>query len=286
MALEHGSHVYIEKPFAVNAAEAEEIVYIANREGRLACVGHNLAFDGAFLRMQTLQKQGKLGKVVHVDAVMSYDLAGPFGSVVMGDPTSWVHRLPGGLPQNNISHPLSLILEFLKDEKPSIYARGFRWRTEKYGDGRDRTFDELRVMISGKQITSYLLFSCRSFPVQLYVIAHGTNCQAIANIDARTLRVVESFSMPGPFRKVEWACHEARQAGRECFRHVRDLICARLHYHQGMNELFRKFYLAVKGKTEMPIPMSEALRATVIMDEIFHQCNENDTEDGRLGLPI
>jgi len=277
--LKHGVHTYIEKPFTLNVAEAEELIDNANQVGKLVCVGHNYAFDSAFIRMKKLYEQGKLGNVVHMDAVMNYNLSGPFGSVFMGDPTHWIHKLPGGIPQNNISHPLSLILEFLKDEKPSVYARGFRWRRDRYGDIRDKFFDELRIIITGRKNTAYLLFSCHSRPVQLYTILHGTKCQAIFSLDARTMRIVEGASLPGPFAKVQWAYRDAKQAKQEYHRHIGNLVRARLHYFEGMNELFQRFYLAIEGKGEMPIPMSEALRTTEIIDEIIRQCNENGAKE-------
>lgn len=276
--LKYGAHAYIEKPFTVNLTEAEELIDNAVRAGKLVCVGHNNAFDSAFLRMNKLYEQGRLGDIVHVDAVMTYNLDGPFGSIFLNDATHWLHQLPGGLAQNNISHPLSLILAFLKDENPAVYARGFRWRKDRCGDIRDRFFDELRVIITGREVTAHMLFSCHSRPVQLYVVVHGTKCQAIANIDARTMRIVEGSSLPGPFAKVQWAQRDAKQAKKEYRRHIGNLLKARLHYLEGMNELFRRFYWAIEGKGEMPIPMSEAVRTTAIMDEIIQQCHENDPE--------
>jgi predicted dehydrogenase len=276
--LRHGSHAYIEKPFAVNCAEAEELIRVADQAGKLVCTGHNLTFDDVFLRLRNLHKEGVLGKIVHVDAFMGYDLAGGFGSVFMQDPTHWLHRLPGGVAHNNLSHPLSLVLEFLRDDHPEIQARGYRQRQARFGDVRDKFFDELRVFISGTEVTANILFSCHCLPTQLYVIVHGTRHQAIANFDSRTLRIVKGAASFGPFRKMEWAMRDTLEAGRELLRLVRDFSRAKLHFFQGMNELFRRFYLAVEGKAEMPIPMSEAVRTTAIMDEIFRQCIVNDRE--------
>ena len=42
-----------------------------------------------------------------------------------------------------------------------------------------------------------------------------------------------------------------------------------MYFFEGMKTLIEKFYLAIKGIEEMPIPMSEAIRATAIIDEIF-----------------
>src|SRR5262245_29356048 len=38
--LEHNAHAYIVKPFAVNVAEADELIDIAVRRGKLICAGH------------------------------------------------------------------------------------------------------------------------------------------------------------------------------------------------------------------------------------------------------
>ncbi|HXX74399.1 MAG TPA: Gfo/Idh/MocA family oxidoreductase [Nitrospiraceae bacterium] len=274
--VELGSHAYIEKPFTLNRAEAEELIDVATRVGKLVCVGHNYVYDNSFVRLKALHQAGKLGEIRHVDAVMGYNLAGNFGSVFMGDPTHWLHKLPGGLAQNNISHPLSLMLEFLRDQNPYIHACGFRLREQTYGDVRDLLFDELRVFIRGERTTGNLVFSCSARPVQLYIVVYGTRGQATVSLDSRTLKVVEGSSLPQPFQKVHWAQNEAREVLREYLSNLGKLVNARLHFFEGMKELFYRFYRAIEGKGEMPIAMSEALRTTAIMDDIFQQCNAND----------
>ncbi len=44
-ALERGCHVFIEKPMAINEAEARDMIEAANRNNRLLCVSHNLLFS-------------------------------------------------------------------------------------------------------------------------------------------------------------------------------------------------------------------------------------------------
>jgi predicted dehydrogenase len=272
--IEHGAHAYIEKPFTVNGAEAEELVQLATRFGKLLCVGHGSAFDPAFLRLQAAFNEGKLGDAVHIDTVMGYNLNGPFGVLFMADPSHWVHQLPGGNAQNNISHPLSLILPFLPDQRPRVVARGLRWRKQRYSDVRDRLFDELRVLLIGQRTTASLVFTSRARPVQLYIVFQGTQAQASVSIDGRTFAITRGASMPGPFARVQWVYRKAAEANRELLRHATDLCRARLHYFQGMHELIRRFYLAIEGRAAMPIPMSEAVRTARIMDDIFRSIQE------------
>ena len=84
--------------------------------------------------------------------------------------------------------------------------------------------------------------------------------------------------MPGPFAKVQWAAQDAREARRELFRNIKNLLKARLHYFAGMESLLRQFYGAIEGKQNMPVAMSEALRVTAVIDAIIHECKANDGE--------
>ena len=193
----------------------------------------------------------------------------------MADPVHWVHRLPGGLAQNNLSHPLSLLLPFLGDPRPVVVARGFRWRKERFGDRRDRFFDELRASLTGDEVTASLVFSCRARPVQQHLTVHGTRAQAVVSLDARTVRFVRGASLPGPFARAQWACRDFGEARREAWRQVVHLARARLHFFEGMQELFRRFYAAVEGRAAMPIPMEEAVRAARVMDDVVAACGED-----------
>jgi predicted dehydrogenase len=271
-ALDRGAHVYVEKPFTVDLREAAALADAARRAGRLACAGHNLAFDPVVLRLRRLVEDGALGDVVHVDAAMSYNLAGPFGALAMSDPDHWVHRLPGGIAQNNLSHPMSIVLPLLGEGVPAVHATGARLRPERFGDARDEFHDELRMLLSGESATASIQFSCHARPVQLAVTVRGTRGEAAMSLESRTLRIGRGSSMPGPFQKVDWARNDALEAGRELLRRAADLARARLHYFEGMRELFARFYAAAAGRAPPPVPIEEARRTTAVLDEVFRQC--------------
>lgn len=271
-ALAASAHVYVEKPLTVDAREAAALADAAARHGRLVCAGHNLTFDPVIRRLHALLAEGALGEVVHADALMGYDLGGPFGALIMADPGHWLHRLPGGLAQNNLSHPLSLVLPLLGDGATVAHASGRRLRPERYGDARDAFHDELRVLLEGDRATASVQFSCRARPAQLALTVHGTRRSAQVSLDARTLRVVEGSRMPGPFQKVDWASRDAVRAAGEALSRAGDLARARLHYFEGMMGLFRAFYAAVAGEAAPPAPLSQAVLMAELMDGIFAAC--------------
>ena len=269
--LQHGAHAYVEKPFTTSLGEADELIAIADQGKRLLCVGHSFLYDPAYLRLMEVVRAGGLGEIVHVEVWMSHDPANPYGAEMLDDPTHWVHRLPGGITQNIIPHPIYLVLNILDVETPAVIAKGFRMRHERYGDVRDRFQDELRVMILGKECTASLMLSCRACPEQLRLVLQGTRAQAEANLYARTVHYTERPSVLTPISKVRWAYEDMHSAVGELSRQLRRFAAGQLDYFDGLRELVRRFYLAVEGRGGMPVCVEDVRRVTAIIDDIFRQ---------------
>lgn len=62
-ALDAGLHVVVDKPFALDAASAREVVEHARRAGRVLSVYQNRRWDGDFLSLRDLVVSGELGTV-------------------------------------------------------------------------------------------------------------------------------------------------------------------------------------------------------------------------------
>jgi predicted dehydrogenase len=67
-ALEAGKHVVIDKPFALDAVQARELVELAERKSLLLSVFHNRRWDGDFLTLRQLIDEGVLGRIVHFES--------------------------------------------------------------------------------------------------------------------------------------------------------------------------------------------------------------------------
>jgi predicted dehydrogenase len=66
-ALESGKHVIVEKPFVPTSSEAQQLVDISKKTGKLICVYQNRRWDTDFLTVQQLIKEDKLGSVVEFE---------------------------------------------------------------------------------------------------------------------------------------------------------------------------------------------------------------------------
>jgi predicted dehydrogenase len=67
-ALENGKHVFVEKPFTSNAAQAEELINLAEQKNLQIMVDHTFLFTGAVRRIQKLLKEGTLGRLYYYDS--------------------------------------------------------------------------------------------------------------------------------------------------------------------------------------------------------------------------
>jgi predicted dehydrogenase len=69
VALENGKHIFVEKPFASNTAQAEELIELAIRKNLLIMVDHTFLFTGAVRKIQELIQSGVLGDLYYYDSV-------------------------------------------------------------------------------------------------------------------------------------------------------------------------------------------------------------------------
>jgi len=66
-ALLAGKHVVIDKPFVGDAAEGAELIALAREQKRTLTVFHNRRWDGDFLTVTKLVREGRLGEIRHAE---------------------------------------------------------------------------------------------------------------------------------------------------------------------------------------------------------------------------
>ncbi len=67
-ALENGKHVFVEKPFTSNTAQAEELINLAARKNLQIMVDHTFLFTGAVRKIKQLLQDDSLGKLYYYDS--------------------------------------------------------------------------------------------------------------------------------------------------------------------------------------------------------------------------
>lgn len=108
-ALQAGKHVFVEKPLALSAADAEALVELADRKDRRLMVGHLLLYHQAVLDLERMVKAGELGEIHYL-----YSQRVNLGTIRRDENALWSFA----------PHDLSVLLYLLDARPKSVSARG------------------------------------------------------------------------------------------------------------------------------------------------------------------
>ena len=272
--LEHGCHVYVEKPFTIDTREAEELLRLAEQKGLRITAGHDDQFRHAARRMRDLVRRGYLGgPPVHMESYYCYELGGSsYAKALLGDKQHWVRRLPGGLLHNIISHGIARIAEFLTSDMPEVIAYGFvSPRLRKMGE--EGIVDELRVIICEEErATAYFTFSSQMRPSLHQFRLYGSGNGLLLDQDNETLIKLRGHRYKSYLEQFVPPIVFAGQYLRNLAANVRSFLAADFHSKSGMKYLIESFYDCVRDPS-VPLPIShrEILLTSRIMDAIFEQ---------------
>lgn len=271
LCLEAGCHVYIEKPFTVNASDAETLIDKAREKDLKLTVGHNLQFNHVALRLKQLISDGYLGgDPVHMESYYGYDLGDErYAKAVLGDKKHWVRSLPGKLMHNLISHGISKIVEFIEDDNPKVIASGFTSPLLKSINEGD-IIDESRVIIQDcKGTTAYFTFSTQMRPVLRHFRIYGPQNAIFVDDDNQTLIKVGGKKYKSYLDQFVPPYLYAKQYIANSTFNIKKFLKRDFHNDSGMKHLIESFYGSVKNGKPLPIAYNKILLTAKIMDSIF-----------------
>jgi len=266
-ALRAGCHVFVEKPFALNEADARKITDCAAEVGRRVCVNYLYNYEPPALELERLMAERSLGDVVHLDTQYGYNLAGDYGLAVMSDPDHWVHRLPGKLFHNVLDHVLAKVMAHIGDDC-QVQVMSFRRRAASGDTVLDALHDELRFMLRSDKVTVSGTISAHGKPSAHTLKVVGTRDSVELDYTARTLVRSASWAQPASVGRLFPAFVQARQFWRNGWRNVGLFRRYEYHYFECMRVLLNRFYDAVEGKGADPIPAAHILRVCHVIDRL------------------
>jgi predicted dehydrogenase len=271
--LQTGRHVYVEKPFTLDAEQAHVLVALANENNLKLTAGHDGQFSPMTRRMRNLVRSGYLGgPPVHMESYFCYELGdNAYARALFDDKQHWIRKLPGKLLHNIISHGIAPIAEFLTTDSPTVIALGFASPLLKRM-GETEIVDELRVIITEEdRCSAYFTFSSQMRPSLHRFCIYGPKNALALDQDheiliklrgARYKSYLENFIPPVVF---------AQQHLGNMAANIKAFLARDLHERSGMKYLIESFYRSITEGTPVPIPYREILLTATIMDLIFDQ---------------
>ncbi len=118
-ALDAGMHVFVEKPLALEVAQAEELCQIAAARRSVLMVGHLLQYHPAFLKLKDIVRQGDLGRIQYV-----YSNRLNLGKIRREENILWSFA----------PHDISMILSLVGDEPEIVTAMGAAYLHKRIAD--------------------------------------------------------------------------------------------------------------------------------------------------------
>jgi predicted dehydrogenase len=272
--LEHGCHVYIEKPFTLNTADAMELIALACKKDLKITAGHDDQFRHSVRSMRELVRDGFLGgPPVHMESYYCYELAetSSYAKALLADKQHWVRRLPGGLLHNIISHGVARIAEFITSARPQVIAHGFTSPLLQRM-GENDLVDELRVIISDDAgLTAYFTFSSQMRPALHQFRIFGPKNGLVIDQDNETLIQLRGMRLKSYTEQFLAPMSLAGQYLGNSLRNLKRFMANDFHPKSGMKFLIESFYRSITTGAPLPITHREILLTSVIMDAIFLQ---------------
>lgn len=112
-------HVFVEKPLALDAAQGEELVALADQKKCILMVGHILQYHPAVLKLKQLIAEGELGKIQYI-----YSNRLNMGKIRTEENILWSFA----------PHDISVILMLLNEFPISIQANGGEYLQKNVAD--------------------------------------------------------------------------------------------------------------------------------------------------------
>ncbi|MDQ7779592.1 MAG: Gfo/Idh/MocA family oxidoreductase, partial [Planctomycetota bacterium] len=111
--------VFVEKPLALTAAHAAELVELSEKNGVVLMVGHLLLYHPAVERLKKLIDAGEVGKVLYI-----YSQRVNLGKIRRDESALW----------SLAPHDFAVIMHLLGEEPTSVIARGQHYIQERVED--------------------------------------------------------------------------------------------------------------------------------------------------------
>jgi len=273
IAIKHGCHIFMEKPMAVNSAEAGAIIKAAAARGVKVCVDHNHLYDSVMVKARRIIESGALGKVTWVDSYYGFDLGSNRSNRLMlpGGENNWTFQLPGGLFQNLLPHPLSVALDVI-GEPISSYAHARFFRILPH-----QPMDELRILLETRDAGGLVTVSLAASPKFQTLTVYGTKGSLLVDFAHKiVVPQIHLSHVPKSVSRLIMNMRWGTSLIRGTLRMVWQVLRKKWIHFDGMNIMIREFYSTIQENRPSPVDPADLLHMMRVMDKTWEQVGQQN----------
>lgn len=257
LAIKHGCHIYVEKPFALSNEDAEETLELARENNIKVCAAHQVLFQ------ESGQKYRKdlelLGNTIQVESYFSFKTVRQYTPV---------EQLIDILP-----HPVYLLLDaFEKSNNTSNGSDDDELElVSTYTDPRGEIF----ALLKQNSIVGHLNVSLRARPIESYLHLRCSNGSTHADFVLSGIQ-----KLPGPgvsaISQVFIPFSRARQLMWGTLSTIVKTILKKHKSYAGLGELVAAFHQSILNNSNPPIDYDTILNTVSICEKIVNQLKEHE----------
>jgi predicted dehydrogenase len=263
-ALDAGAHVIVEKPLATSRDAVRNVLAKSEGTGRLLVEDYNYLFNLPIQRLCELQNSGELGRVLHVEILMSLDIisGGAFADPNLPHPALVE---PGGAIMDFLPHMAYLAHAFIGPHRSvsSIWQR------------RDPSSllpkDEFRALVDGQRGTGCLVFSTHAQPDLFQVRVLAERMRATARLWTPELKIERVRAMPRPLGTAVNSLVESYETAKSAFNGLWRKVSGGPGSYEGLWELLRRFYAAVASNGDPPVSTQTIAEVNALVWDVVEQ---------------
>ncbi len=253
-----GVNVLVEKPLAMTAAQADQVVAAAAAAGCWVSVDHNRFFDPVVQRAVKAVESGALGELVGVDVFQGAEVGEAEKMLQPSD--DWRVNLPGGILHNLASHPLYLMRRFAGP------AKRFSVIATEIAAGM---LSEVRVIAEGERCLASVTMSVRAQPFANRLILRGTEGTIEVNLNNMTYLEKRTRKLPKLVGKVWPNLDEARQLVGSTVANTVAYVSGKQKFYPGIGAHLEALYASLAAGGEPPVSSQEGVDVVSWYDEIL-----------------
>jgi predicted dehydrogenase len=253
-AAEAGCHILVEKPFAMNSKESEEMIAVARRNNVKLCVSHNFLFSRSMKKVKQLRDSNELGKVTGAIALQLSNLKRRL-------PT-WYPSLPGGLFFDESPHMLYSILEFLG-------GVSVEWANTTKFENNPQPISRVEALMASKSTdaTAYLRFAFDAPRDEWVLMIMGTKRVMLVDFFRDTVLEVGQGGEHSAFEVLSHSLNYVWQFTKETANSGARVLARNLYF--GHSELIRRFIDSIENDTKVPISAESGKQVIELIEKIL-----------------
>ena len=256
-ALARGVHVFVEKPPALTLEGCRLLQSRANSGGVTVGINENTALEPQILRACRGIVAGRLGQLVHIDGLYSFGL----GASEL--PPKWMNRLPGGMLEDLLPHPLTIARRLAGGALTPEY-----WRLISSGRVAGQSHDELRLfLIKDKGPTVNLTISLTGRPKAFSFAVRGTD--GVLAIDLRNMLFSINIDSGGPIARNSRLIRASLGVLCQIVANTAGLLTGHRERYGSSLHSIRAHYAALETGQEIPAPLSRGVETVEVIRTIW-----------------